>query len=187
MVDKLKSKDIRIPISNDKTFRQVNKINNLLNSIVTVGPKSTSHFQKVEFSRTKELKSTSQYNNDTYLKKDLVLKKVKSDFDDLVVLLSQKYDTYPFNPDILKFDTIVYIFNKKLNCIVGYQDDSYTIKNKLLDICVWGNTRDEAETAFVFSFNALYENFALKNDSKLSPEAKKLKTKLLKLVKNRIA
>ncbi len=58
----------------------------------------------------------------------------------------------------------------------------YILKNDLLDICVWGDTREDVESAFTFSFHALYENFALENDDKLSSESKKLKNNLLKFV-----
>lgn len=94
-----------------------------------------------------------------------------------------EHDTYPFKPNMIQFDNFVYIFNEKLHCDVDFEDDSYIIKNKFLDLCVWGDTREDVETAFAFSFHALYENFALENDDKLSLESKELKNKLLKLVK----
>ncbi len=93
------------------------------------------------------------------------------------------HDTYPFKPNMIQFDNSIYILNEKLNGIVDYEDDSYSIKNELLNIYVWGDTREEVEAAFAFSFHALYENFALEEDTKLSLESKELKNKLLKLVK----
>ena len=98
-------------------------------------------------------------------------------------ILDLAYDTYPFKPNIIRHDKNIYILNAKLECIVDYEADSYTIKNDSLDISVWGDTREEAEAAFAFSFFALYENFAMENDTKLSKASKDLKTKLLKLVK----
>lgn len=94
-----------------------------------------------------------------------------------------EHDTYPFKPNIIRYDNFIFVLNSRLECVVDYEDDSYAIKNTLLDISVWGDTREEAETAFAFSFYALYENFAVENDAKLSKESKDLKTKLLKLVK----
>ena len=58
----------------------------------------------------------------------------------------------------------------------------YMLKNELFDICVWGDTREEVESAFTFSFHALYDSFTLENDDKLSLESKELKNKLLKFV-----
>ena len=94
-----------------------------------------------------------------------------------------KQDTYPFKPNVIRYGNSVFVLNDKLDCIVDYEDDSFSIKNELLDINVWGDTREEAETAFSFSFYALYENFALEIDAKLSLESRELKKKLLKIVK----
>ena len=85
--------------------------------------------------------------------------------------------------NMIQFDNLNYVLNEKLNCVVDYEDENYTIKNELLDITVWGDTREEVETAFAFSFHALYENFVKEEDVKLSSESKILKNKLLKIVK----
>ena len=98
-------------------------------------------------------------------------------------VIDLEHDTYPFKPNVIRYDNFIFVLNDRLECVVDYEDDSYAIKNTLLDISVWGDTREEAETAFAFSFYALYENFAVENDAKLSKESKDLKTKLLKLVK----
>lgn len=94
-----------------------------------------------------------------------------------------EHDTYPFKPNMVRFDDVVYVLNDKLDCIVDFEDDNYTIKNELFDLSVWGDTREEVESAFAFSFHALYQNFASEEDRKLSLESKELKNKLLKLVK----
>ncbi len=94
-----------------------------------------------------------------------------------------EHDTYPFKPNMVQFSNLIYVLHERLQCIVEFEDDNYIIRNELLDISVWGDTREEVEIAFSFSFHALYENFALENDVKLSLEAKELKMKLLKLVK----
>jgi len=93
------------------------------------------------------------------------------------------HDTYPFKPNIIRFDNFIYILSNKLECIVAYEDGSYIIKNELFNISVWGESREEVESAFAFNFHAIYENFALEEDGKLSVESKELKNKLLALVK----
>ena len=92
-------------------------------------------------------------------------------------------DTYPFTPNLLQFDNAVYVLNEKLLCNVDYEDDMYIVENELLNIHVWGETREDAEIAFAFNFHSLYLNFALEKDDKLSPDAILLKNKLLKIVK----
>ena len=94
-----------------------------------------------------------------------------------------EHDTYPFKPTMLRFDGLIYILNDKLDCVVDFEDDTYTIKNELLDLSVWGETREDVESAFAFSFHALYDNFALEDDKKLSSKSIELKNILLKLVK----
>ena len=64
-----------------------------------------------------------------------------------------------------------------------FRSDTYIVENELLNICVWGETREDAEIAFAFNFHSLYLNFALEKDNKLSPDAILLKNKLLKIVK----
>jgi hypothetical protein len=59
----------------------------------------------------------------------------------------------------------------------------YVIQNEELDITVWGESREEAEDSFAFTFHSLYQNFATEIDSKLSKDAKSLKENLLKTVK----
>ena len=95
-----------------------------------------------------------------------------------------EHETYPFKPNVINFDGLVYILSQKLDCEVEYDDESYVIRNNLLDITVWGETREEVENAFNFSFHALHSNFALENDGKLSDKSNELKTKLLRLVKS---
>ena len=107
----------------------------------------------------------------------------KQNVKEVFLVEELEHDTYPFKPNMIQFDNNIYVFNEKLTCIVDYEDDCYIIKNELLDICVWGDTREDVESAFAFSFHALYENFALEDDKKLSLKSKELKSNLLKLVK----
>ena len=91
-------------------------------------------------------------------------------------------DTYPFKPQYLTFKGVNYILREKLNTIVSYEDGHYIISNELLNITVWGETRDEAEEAFAFAFHSLYENFAKENDKNLTPQSRRLKQTLKNLI-----
>ena len=93
-------------------------------------------------------------------------------------------DTYPFKPQYLTFNGVNYILREKLNAVVSFEDGNYIISNELLDITVWGKTRDEAEEAFSFTFHSLYENFAKEQDKHLSARSLKLKQTLKKLIVN---
>jgi hypothetical protein len=92
-------------------------------------------------------------------------------------------ETYPFKPSSIVFENIAYNLNKSLNCQVGFEDDMYIIQNQEFDITVWGQTREDAENSFAFTFHSLYQNFALEDDKKLSNSTKKLKQSLLQSVK----
>ena len=93
-------------------------------------------------------------------------------------------DIYPFKPQYLSFNGASYILNTKLDTNVSFNEGQYFITNELLDITVWGKTRDEAEEAFAFTFHSLVENFAKENDKNLSPKARRLKKTLLNLIVN---
>lgn len=95
-----------------------------------------------------------------------------------------EHDTYPFKPELVKFQETIFVLNMHLECIVEYEDDIYIIKNEELDLIVWGKTRKEVENAFNFSFYSLYTNYYLEIDSKLSFEAIILKNKLREIIKN---
>jgi hypothetical protein len=94
-----------------------------------------------------------------------------------------EHDTYPFKPDIIKYENLIYNLKQKLDCVVIYEDDSYIISNDLLEIRVWGDTREEAVDAFCFTFSALYQNFAKESDEMLTEKAKIIKSTLLNIVK----
>ena len=108
------------------------------------------------------------------------LKKTKS-------IINKEADTkeiYPFKPQYLKFDDANYILREKLNGLVTFEAGNYCISNDLLDITVWGRTRDEAEEAFAFAFHSLYENFVKEDDKNLTTHARRLKKTLRQLVVN---
>lgn len=94
-----------------------------------------------------------------------------------------EYETYPYKPSSIIFENTAYNLNKRIDCKVDFEDEMYIIQNQEFDITVWGNTREDAETSFAFTFHSLYQNFAIEDDTKLSVGAKTLKQKLLKTVK----
>ena len=93
-----------------------------------------------------------------------------------------EHETYPFKPDMIKYEKRTFIFSHKLVCEVRFEDDMYFISYPELDICVWGETREQTELAFSFAFNALYENYALEENSNLSEKALAIKTKLQSMI-----
>jgi hypothetical protein len=93
-----------------------------------------------------------------------------------------EHDTYPFKPEILKFDGIIFNLKRHLVCEVTFEDSLYFIRNEELDITVWGESRKEVEEAFAFSFYSLYHNYFLQPNEKLSYEAIELKAKLGALI-----
>lgn len=95
-----------------------------------------------------------------------------------------EHETYPFKPDIINYNGKVFVLNKKLDCQVEFEDKYYVIKNNELDILVWGQTREEVEEAFRFSFYSLYLNYLIEADENLSNEALELKRKLLSIIKS---
>ena len=95
-------------------------------------------------------------------------------------------DIYPFKPQYLAFNGVSYIFREKLETNVSYDDGHYVISNELLEIAVWGVTRDEAEEAFAFAFHSLYENFAKESDKNLTPRSRRLKRALRSFLSNNV-
>jgi hypothetical protein len=95
-----------------------------------------------------------------------------------------QHDTYPYKPDTIRFEKHIFVLNEKLHCEIEFEDNQYIIVNNELDITVWGDTRDNVENAFCFSFYSMYKNYAEESDEKLSAGALLLKNKLLSLVKS---
>lgn len=108
----------------------------------------------------------------------------KRTLKEILYLQELEHETYPFNPDIIRFEGKIYVLNKKLNCTVEFEDKHYIISNDELDVLVWGDTRKEAEEAFSFNFYSLYHNYYLEKDENLSAEAIELKANLKKLIKS---
>lgn len=107
----------------------------------------------------------------------------KKDIKKVLLIEEMEHGTYPYSPDIIKYDEKLYVLHDKLSCDVNFENQAYVITFPPLDICVWGTAREEAEAAFNFTFHALYQNFGLEQDEALSDEAIVLKNKLLTIVK----
>jgi hypothetical protein len=95
-----------------------------------------------------------------------------------------EHDTYPFKPDLIKYEDTIFVLSKNLNCTVEFDNNYYIIKNDDLDLTVWGDSRKEVEEAFSFSFYSLYKNYYLEENSHLSDDAIVLKEKLISLIKS---
>ena len=92
-------------------------------------------------------------------------------------------DTSPYRTDVLIYEERVFVLNRKLDNQVTHEVDNFIIRNDEFDITVWGQTREKAEEAFAFTFDALYTNYALEKDENLSDKAIELKNKLKSIIK----
>jgi hypothetical protein len=160
-------------IDSSKTLGQSARISSVISVLLNVNQTFQSFFEKEHF-KNEELARVKEQNNKT-------LDSLKEDLELLIVEL--EHETYPYKPSNIAFENTVYILNKRLECLVEFEDEMYVIQNPELDITVWGNTREEVEYSFGFTFHSLYQNFALEQDERLSEEAKLLKTNLLNIVK----
>jgi len=75
------------------------------------------------------------------------------------------------------------MIKKVLDNQVTHEENNFIIRNDEFDITVWGQTREKAEEAFAFTFDALYTNYALEKDENLSDKAIELKNKLKSIIK----
>lgn len=94
-----------------------------------------------------------------------------------------EHDTYPYKPLNISFENHVFILNDRLACEVEFENNSYIIRNNDLDLTAWGDSREEAEEAFSFSFYSLYINYVMEAEDKLSVKALELRNKLHSLIK----
>jgi hypothetical protein len=95
-----------------------------------------------------------------------------------------EHDTYPFKPEFIRFEDYTFILNGPLTCDIYFEENLYYIENKLLDITVWGESREEVEEAFAFCFYSMYVNYYLEQESALSLDAIELKKNLSNVIKN---
>lgn len=92
------------------------------------------------------------------------------------------FEEKDFNISVVFFEGHFFHLKKPLECQLEIIEDKIFIYNKLLDIRVWGNSKDDAIDALNFTFYSLYKNFAQEEDQNLTLEAKKVKEKLNNLV-----
>ena len=83
--------------------------------------------------------------------------------------------------DVLRHDRRVFILTRKLETDVSFED-LFLIRCPALNLAVWGPTLTEAEDAFAFAFDALYQNYYLEADVNLAPDARRLKALLHALI-----
>lgn len=107
----------------------------------------------------------------------------KKTIKEVLHLEELEHSTYPYSPDFIQFEGKAFYLNEALKCTVSFEDEQYFIRNEKLDLTVWGDTREEAEEAFSFSFYSLVQNFYNEDDSKLSKSAQELKTGLKNIIK----
>ena len=138
-----------------------------------INPKATRLLKGLE-----ELKLISIKDTKNELSGNIKKKKLKH----LQFPESTHQDTYPFKPQYLAFNGVSYILKEKLNATVSFEEGNYIISNELLNISVWGHTRDEAEEAFAFAFHSLVENFAKESDKNLTARSRRLKQTMKNLI-----
>ncbi len=107
----------------------------------------------------------------------------KANIKEIYDIEELKHDTYPLKTEIIKYEQSVFVLKEKISCEVIFSDNFYYIKFEPLEIDVWGETREEAQEAFNFAFNSLYENFVLEKDKNLSLKAQSLKSKIMGMIK----
>lgn len=106
----------------------------------------------------------------------------KSNIGDILYIEPVEHEVFPFVVDTIHYGETLYVLRRKLKSEVAFEEENYFITNEALGIEVWGNTREEAEEAFKFTFDALYKNYAVEKDENLAPSAQKIKNTLKNLV-----
>ena len=160
-------------LDSSKTYGHAGRISSVISVLLNINQNFQSFLEKEHF-KDEELAKANEQNNRT-------LDSLKEDLELLIVEL--EHETYPYRPTNIAFENTVYILNKRLDCQVDFEDEMYIIRNSEFDITVWGETREETENAFSFTFHSLYQNFAVEKDEKLSRESQLLKKNLLNIVK----
>jgi hypothetical protein len=87
-----------------------------------------------------------------------------------------------FSTDIIRFDDCVFILSSKLYFSFKVEDNIFIIENEYLNFSAWGETEEQAKEAIYFSFYALYKNYYLEEDERLTQKALDLKSKLKNLI-----
>lgn len=102
---------------------------------------------------------------------------------DIIYSSILEHETYPLSLDRIKSNEKTIYLHDTINCMVEYSDDLYFITYKDLNIEVWGETREDAEQAFKFTFYSLVVNYAEEDDSNLTNDAILLKNKLITMIR----
>ena len=95
-------------------------------------------------------------------------------------------DTYPIILNELDYEGLEIQFQRAIVGEVRIDDGLFQVENDALDVFVWGDTRKDAEEAFVFAIYSLYVNFYYEADENLSEDAIKLKDELQGLAKSSV-
>jgi hypothetical protein len=96
----------------------------------------------------------------------------------------QGHDIRPFKPDVIKYESLLFILTKNLDCQIDFEDNNFIIRNDELDLVVWGESRKEVEDSFSFNFYWMYLNYYLEEEKNLSDEALQLKAKMKVMIKS---
>jgi hypothetical protein len=102
---------------------------------------------------------------------------------DIIYSSVLEHKTYPYTTDRIIFSNKIIYLHDNITCNVEYIDDLYFISYGELNIQVWGETREEAEEAFHFTFYSLVINYAEDNDENLTNDAILLKNKLTTMIR----
>jgi hypothetical protein len=106
----------------------------------------------------------------------------------LKYLAVEKLDqpTWPYQLKEVSFGSKTVLLNDPLSAEVTFDSDAqnFIISFAPLDITAWGESRQDAEEAFNFSFISLVESILLEKDTNLTSEALTLKKALQRLVKS---
>lgn len=78
---------------------------------------------------------------------------------------------YPFQIQRLDLGTEHILFRDTLSAEVRFEDDVFYINHPALNILVWGESRQEAESAFMFALNSSLKNIYYSEDKNLTSGA----------------
>lgn len=92
---------------------------------------------------------------------------------------------YPYQAVKIDYDGSHIELNDTISAEVSFDEESnqFIITYPHLNITVWGDTREDAEEAFNFTFKALVESIYLEDNKNLTEDAIELKRKLRVLIK----
>jgi hypothetical protein len=109
----------------------------------------------------------------------------KGNIRNLVVEDIQPIDLRPLRINEVEYSGRIFKLTETISCDVDFHDDLWFIICKPLGITAYGSTRHEALMDFGEWFAALYEEYALADDSELATDAVRLKYQLRYLVEQR--